>query len=107
MIELRFRSSQLRAKCCDRAKGERAFGASGVRSLALRLQQLAAMETPRDLDFLPCKVRKAGRRLHVAVNREMTIVLSDLGRGKTDPPDRQDPYLLVVEDVVLHNEGPR
>lgn len=63
------------------------------------------METPRDLDFLPCEVRKAGRRLYVAVNREMTIVLSDLGRGKTDLTDGQDAY-LVIEDVVLRNEGP-
>lgn len=76
-----------------------------MRSLALRLQQLAAMETPHDLDFLPCKVRKVGRRLHVAVDREMTLVLSDL--GKVGPPDRQDAYLLVVEDVVLRNEGPK
>jgi hypothetical protein len=58
------------------------------------------METADDLGFLPCKVVKTGKHLHVAVNNEMTIVLSDLGRQKVGATDRHAPYLLIIEDVA-------
>lgn len=76
MVELRFHTQRLRREVSDLVlrRGHEETG----RRLSLRLQQLSAMASPRDLGFLPCEVRRDDTgRLMVTVNEELTLVLTN------------------------------
>jgi len=53
MVVLRFRDDAVRRVCCDPAHMRRLWGPVVARRISCRLQQLEAMTTLADLDFLP------------------------------------------------------
>jgi hypothetical protein len=99
MLELRFKERELRDRCCDMASMTRSWGAEAAERLALRLQQLAAMESVDDVSFLPCDTSKDGEgHIHVAVSVGLTVVVSEVAENAV-----RGEYMmavLIVEDIV-------
>jgi hypothetical protein len=53
MVVLRFRSDEVKRSCCNLASMHKLWGPVAAGRISHRLQQLEAMETLSDLNFLP------------------------------------------------------
>jgi hypothetical protein len=100
MLTLRFASDSVRRDCCDAPHMRRRWGVGRARLISRRLQQLEAMNSLTDLDFMPFDSREGedgmvevalDERLAVFVQRDddqqqeggpmgTTIVISAVGR---------------------------
>jgi len=101
VLELRFRTKELRDHCCDMDHMTRAWGAEGATCLARRLQQLAAMASLDDVMFLPCdSARDADGRLWLRVDPHRVIVLSDDGVRPLRGAAGHKVRVLMVEQIV-------
>ena len=105
MLELRFKTRELRDRCCDTASMTRSWGAEAAEQLALRLQQLAAMTSVNDVSFLPCDTSINGEgRLHITVAGGLAVVVSEAAEEAV-----RDEYMtdvLIVEDIVYSDRQP-
>ncbi len=105
MLELRFKTRELRDRCCDTATMTRSWGTDAAERLTLRLQQLAAMASVNDVSFLPCDTSINGEgRLHIAVADGLAIVVSEAAEEAVRGEYMTD--VLIVEDIVYSDEQP-
>lgn len=91
MVVLRFNDDNVWRDCCDLAQMRRRWGAERTRQISHRLQQLDAMTSLTDLDFLPLDSRTFDSRVEVDVDDELVLVL-DLPK----PPRQGDLMATVV-----------
>lgn len=99
MLELRFRTKQLRERCGVHDQMVARWGEARAERVGLRLQQLAAMTSTRDVSFLPCESSTdADGRIHVAVDDSISLVVS----ARHSEPAERDSFaqILIIEDVV-------
>lgn len=76
MVVLRFRSDEVRLACCDLARLRTQWGPVVARRISHRLQQLEAMTTLADLDFLPFDSHEhGGGVIEVAVADHLSLVI--------------------------------
>lgn len=97
MIVLRFKDEAVRRGCCDLVDMRRRWGESRSRQISHRLQQLEAMTTVADLEFLPLDSRRVGESIVVSVDDELVILLDPM-----PAPSRDDfATILVVSGLEL------
>jgi hypothetical protein len=104
VLELRFKTEELRDHCCDMDRMTKAWGAESAACVARRLQQLAAMTSLDDMAFLPCESsRDADGRLRVGVDAKQTIVLSDAGVRRVRDAQGHTVSVLMVEQIATRD----
>jgi hypothetical protein len=75
MVVLRFNDESVWRDCCDPAHMRRRWGAARTRQISHRLQQIDAMTSLADLDFLPLDCRTVDGRVEVDVDEDLVLVL--------------------------------
>lgn len=99
VVEVRFRSATDKAQCCDTAAANARFGAVLARLVALRLQQLAAMESVEEIVLIPAEVRRDGARWVVGVDSRTSLIVT-LAEDAV-PATLGHDEILVVEQVAV------
>lgn len=92
MIVLRFGDETVWRDCCDPAHMRRRWGVARTRQISHRLQQLDAMTSLADLDFLPIDCRTVDGRVEVDVDDDLVLVL--------DPPEPPQPADLMATVII-------
>ncbi|WP_346056490.1 hypothetical protein [Amycolatopsis dongchuanensis] len=76
MMALLFRTDAIRRHCCDLDHMRATWGPDVARCISRRLQQLEAMSTMDDLDFLPFdSYRIADDCIHVMITPDLALVI--------------------------------
>ncbi len=96
MVILRFNDENVWRDCCDASNMLRRWGAERTHQIAHRLQQLDAMTSLTDLEFLPLDSHTLDGRVEVDVDDELALVL-DL----STPPRQGDLMATVVVRSLL------
>lgn len=92
MVVLRFSDEKVWRDCCDLAHMRRRWGSTRTRQISHRLQQLDAMTSLADLDFLPLNCQAIDGRVEVDVDDDLVLVL--------DPSEPRQPDDLMVTVIV-------
>jgi hypothetical protein len=97
MVVLRFRSDEVRRACCDLARMQRLWGPVVARRISCRLQQLEAMTTLAELDFLPFdSYEHDGGVIEVAVAGHLALFIE---RGPDTSEGEALMYTMTVTGV--------
>ena len=88
MLVLQFETEALWRACCHSAEMRRRWGDDLARRISLRLQQLEAMTSLADLDFMPFDVTEdADGIIEIALDDEMSLFLREA------PPAQEDGHM--------------
>lgn len=97
VVEIHFANPTHHADCCDRRKAQLRWGDKVAHRLSRRLQQIQAMQTLSDLDFLPCDVdRHDDGTIEVAVTAEISLLLQPRHH-----PSTQGPTMNAIEIINI------
>jgi hypothetical protein len=98
VVEVRFRSQADWQMACEAARAESLHGPGRARRLALRLQQLAAMQSSMDIEAV-LGVPQDGDRWLVPVDEGSSLVVSSAGSGSEAKPSSSE--IIVIEEFVM------
>lgn len=76
MVTLQFDDAQLHKLCCDPTAMRHRFGKDTSRRISRRLQQLEAMTSLADLQFLPFVSREADDGVEIAIADDLVLVIA-------------------------------
>lgn len=89
MAVVRFAGDDVQRRCCDAAHMRRTLGAAAARVVSRRLQQLQAMRSLGDLDFMPFNSRPLDNGMvEVSVVSDLVLHVQEahIHRGEEDVP---------------------
>ncbi len=97
MAILRFASEEAKRACCDAAHMRRAHGPEVARRISRRLQQLEAMESLSDLQFLPFNslIREDGV-VEVSITDQLMLLIQ---RDASAPERDQLMYQITINGL--------
>lgn len=97
MAVLRFASEEAKRACCDAAHLRRAHSPEIARRISRRLQQLEAMESLSDLQFLPFDsvIREDGV-VEVAITEQLMLLIQ---REESAPERDQLMYQITINGL--------
>lgn len=95
LVTLQFGNAEAK-NCCDHTQLRRRYGATAARVVARRLQQLHAMESLDDLEFLPFNSTRRGPVIEVTIDDRLTLVLESRPQQEKG---RKSMHVILVREL--------